>query len=612
MLWTCCGTPGRTAENPHPRSPSDGAGWRPLFDGKTLNGWRNYRQQEVGPGWQVVDGALTRVDDGAGDIITVEQFDRFELTLEYNIETDGNSGVMFHVTEDQPAPWQSGPEIQIRDDAGGRAKEKSGWLYQLYPSSIDASRPSGQWNDLRILVTPDQCVTYLNGIVYARYTMGSDDWNRRVARSKFASFPRFGKAGTGHICLQDHGSRVAFRNIRIRRFSEELAANDRASRNLSLRPVRAFPNLAWTGWTPFTEEGKPQPLRPILLTHAADGSNRVFVVTQQGVIHVFPNRDDVDRTEAFLDIRDRTFYADEQFERGLLGLAFHPRYRENGEFFICYTTPDPTLELIVSRFHVRDDDPNCADADSEVVLLRIPQPFWNHNGGTILFGPDGFLYLGLGDGGSANDPLANGQNLGTLLGSILRIDVDRAAAGRPYAIPPDNPFVNREGARGEIWAYGLRNVWRMALDRQTGLLWAADVGQDLFEEINIIHRGGNYGWSVREGRHRFGRNGSTAEEQLIEPVWEYDHHVGKSITGGLVYRGARLPQLQGCYVYADFVSGGIWALRLDRAGRKVVENLRIPAPSMNVTSFGDDEAGELYFTVVDARGHGLYRFEPSP
>src|ERR1019366_2026036 len=195
------------------------------------------------------------------------------------------------------------------------------------------------------------------------------------------------------------------------------------------------------------------------------------------------------------------------------------------------------------------------------ILFTIKRKFWNHDGGTLCFGPDGYLYIALGDGGSFNDPDANGQNLKTLLAKVLRIDVDHKDPGKNYAVPKDNPFVGKEGALPEIWAYGLRNIWRMAFDKKTGKLWASDVGQNLYEEIDIIVKGGNYGWSLREGLHPFSVKGVGPRKDLVEPIWEYRHDVGKSLTGGQVYRGKRLPELDGSYVYGDYVSTKIWGLR---------------------------------------------------
>lgn len=378
---------------------------------------------------------------------------------------------------------------------------------------------------------------------------------------------------------------------------------------LPLKTAVAFPDLQWTGWEGETADGRIHVLRPLVLTHAGDGSNRVFVATQHGVIHVFPNDQKATQTTVFLDIQDRVTYKDETNEEGFLGLTFHPRFAENGYFYVFYTRKHEELTNVVSRFQVSQDDPNRADPDSEVEILRFEKPYWNHDGGTVLFGPDGFLYVTHGDGGAGGDPHENGQNLGTLLGTVLRIDVDRSEDGKNYAIPEDNPFVDHPGARPEIWAYGLRNIWRMAFDPETGQLWAGDVGQNLWEEIDIITRGGNYGWNLREGLHPFGAKGVGPRPELIDPIWEYYHHdTGKSITGGTVYRGSRLPVLDGAYLYADYVSGRLWALRYDEAQGRVVENRPVPSRDLPVLSFGEDEAGEVYFLTTTSTGQGIYWF----
>ena len=344
--------------------------------------------------------------------------------------------------------------------------------------------------------------------------------------------------------------------------------------------------------------------RPVVITHAGDNSGRLFVVTQQGVIHVFPNRPDVAETQTFLDIEAKVAYADTKNEEGFLGLAFHPNYKRNG-FFFAYYTEEPSTSVI-SRFQVSKDDSNVADPDSEEVLLKVKQPYWNHNGGTLAFGPDGYLYIGLGDGGKFNDPHMNGQNIQSLLGSILRIDVDHRTKDRPYAIPEDNPFVEQPRfARPEIYAYGFRNIWRLSFDRKTGQLWAADVGQDFWEEINVIEPGKNYGWNLREAQHKFGLVGSEARPDLVDPIFEYDHEVGKSITGGLVYRGTEVPGLQGYYLYADYVSGKVWGLKYDLDSRRVTANRLIAGDNVPVITFGDDAAGEVYFS--DAFGR-IFRF----
>jgi glucose/arabinose dehydrogenase len=261
----------------------------------------------------------------------------------------------------------------------------------------------------------------------------------------------------------------------------------------------------------------------------------------------------------------------------------------------------------VSRFRVSRDDPDRADPTFEEELLRIPHKFWNHDGGTIVFGPDGYLYIALGDGGSANDPDGNGQNLNTILGKVLRIDVNKKEDGKPYAIPKDNPFVGRADARPEVWAYGLRNIWRMAFDRATGQLWAGEVGQNLYEEVLILTAGGNYGWNPRESLHPFGAKGVGPRPDMIEPIWEYHHDVGKSITGGAVYRGQQFPELVGSYLYADYVSGKIWALRYDEKQKRVVANRPLRDRKLPIMSFGEDERGELYLLTHSATGQGVHR-----
>ena len=608
------------AEEPGLTDAQKRAGWKLLFDGQTTDGWRNFKQPGISDGWVVEDGALVRAAAGAGDIITVDQFDNFELSIEFKISPEGNSGIMFHVSEEGDAPWHSGPEIQIQDNIDGHDPQKAGWLYQLYKpgadpgtgETADATRPVGEWNHVHLRITEAGCEINVNGYRYARFQLGSDDWNRRVAASKFADMPLFGKTGRGHICLQDHGDEVAYRNIKIRELPADGTVPDPVDGELALEPELAFPNLKWDGWEPVSDRGLARAFRPIILTHAGDGSNRIFVADQWGAVYVFDNDPDVEESTLFLDIRDRVQYSDNRNEEGLLGLALHPDFKNNGELFVYYTTRDAEHTSVVSRFRVSESDPNRADPSSEEELMRIPQPFWNHNGGTVCFGPDGYLYIGLGDGGAANDPLGNAQNLNTWLGSILRIDVDRQADGKPYAIPGDNPFVGRDDAQPEIYAYGLRNVWRIAFDRETGALWCGDVGQNLWEEVDLIVSGGNYGWALREGQHSFGPNGVGPRDDLIEPIWEYDHQVGKSITGGVVYRGERLPELQGKYLYADYVSGRIWALDYDADAGEVVSNEAIPSPGGTaIISFGEDEQGEVYYTIVAADGRGIYRFSRS-
>ena len=280
---------------------------------------------------------------------------------------------------------------------------------------------------------------------------------------------------------------------------------------------------------------------------------------------VFSNEQNAASASTFLDIRGQV--NDRGNEEGLLGLAFDPDYTSNGYFYVYYSASSPRRSII-SRFSVSPDDFNIADHNSERVILEVPQPFANHNGGQIVFGSDGYLYVGLGDGGSRGDPGLNGQDPSTLLGTILRIDVSSIDRDGEYTIPSDNPFVGRGGGvRGEIWAYGLRNPWRFTFDRELGDLWAADVGQNRFEEVDIIKPGRNYGWNVMEGFHCFQPSNGCNQEGLELPVFEYGRDDGCSVTGGYVYRGSRLPSLYGAYVYGDFCTGKIWALRYD--GTKV-------------------------------------------
>ncbi len=361
---------------------------------------------------------------------------------------------------------------------------------------------------------------------------------------------------------------------------------------------RAFPKLSFG--------------RMVDLTFSDDGTNRLFLVLQPGRIQVFENEQDVDSTKTFLNISGRV--NDGGNEEGLLGLAFDPDFRINGHFYVNYTASSPR-RTVVSRFSVSADDPDRADSASERVILEVEQPFGNHNGGQVAFGPDGYLYIGLGDGGDAGDPRGNGQDLTTLLGTILRIDVGSATPPDTYVIPRDNPFVgNTKGAREEIWAYGLRNPWRFSFDPETGDLWAGDVGQNTWEEIDVIKPGLNYGWNVMEGAHCY-LGGRTARQLLEagsegcdktgleEPVAEYRHDDGCSVTGGFVYRGSRLPSLDGAYVYGDFCSGKIWALRYD--GTLVTEHLDIGDSDLSISAFGRDQSGELYILSFDNRMYRL-------
>ncbi len=348
----------------------------------------------------------------------------------------------------------------------------------------------------------------------------------------------------------------------------------------------AFPNLTFT--------------RPVDFQSPLDDSGRLFVVEQAGIIRVFENSAAAGVAGVFLDIRARV--DDGGNEEGLLGLAFHPDYVSNGFFFVNYTAANPN-RTVVSRFSASATDPGIADPNSEQVLLEVPQPYSNHNGGQLQFGPDGMLYIALGDGGAGGDPDDNGQDPTTLLGSILRIDVDQTTGSRDYGIPPDNPFVgNTDGWREEIFAYGLRNPWRFSFDSDSGRLWAADVGQNEFEEVDIIESGGNYGWNVMEAFSCY--NASTCDQTGLElPVFAYPHQSGNSsVTGGYVYRGSQITPLFGKYVYADFVSGRIWAM--SESGGSFSNELLVDT-SFGIASFGVDENEELFVCAFDGKVYKL-------
>ncbi|MFO7683422.1 MAG: PQQ-dependent sugar dehydrogenase [Chloroflexota bacterium] len=343
--------------------------------------------------------------------------------------------------------------------------------------------------------------------------------------------------------------------------------------------------------------------RPLYLTHAGD--DRLFVLEKAGTVRIVENG--VLLPEPFLDIRDRV--DGQASERGLLSVAFHPDYAVdgavgNGRFFVNYT--DDQGSTVISRFQV-SADANRAAADSEVNLLTIPQPFSNHNGGQIQFGPDGYLYVGMGDGGAAGDPQKNGQNAQTLLGAMLRLDVDAASAEANYGVPASNPFVNG-GGRGEIWAIGVRNPWRFSFDRLTGDLFIADVGQNVWEEVSLQPTsspgGENYGWDILEASQCFGQQTCDSGGTIL-PIHEYAHENGRcSITGGYVYRGQKFPALSGNYFFGDYCTGEIWSLAPAEGGVWSAQ-LVLDTPG-NVASFGEDANGELY--VVDLQG-GVYRIQ---
>jgi glucose/arabinose dehydrogenase len=373
--------------------------------------------------------------------------------------------------------------------------------------------------------------------------------------------------------------------------------------------------------------------RPVWMSEAPDGSGRLFFVYQDGKIVIVKKGSDGGDAKEFFNIVDRNPHFEN--EDGLMSIAFHPGFSTNGLFYVYYNQKNPAdqhsqpqnypFRSVISEFKVSANDPDKADMASERILFQVQQPFSNHKGGELAFGPDGYLYLGLGDGGAGDDPFGSGQNTATLLAKMLRIDVNsRATVGNrdrshqlAYGIPSDNPFVHEPemgglGARKEIFAYGLRNPWRYSFDRQTGALWAGDVGQDLWEEVDIITKGGNYGWSVREGTHHFKPGPEGA--QYIEPVIEYshrkdlqsqglypDHPTGNCVIGGYVYRGKQFPTLAGIYIYADYSPAAFYGLRYDYGTKKVTAHGALLRTTDSITSFAEDGDGELYALMQDGK-----------
>lgn len=343
---------------------------------------------------------------------------------------------------------------------------------------------------------------------------------------------------------------------------------------------------------------------PVEFVSPNDATNRNFVVAQRGKIHVFPNESSAKETKVFLDIESKVTAGG---ERGLLGLAFHPNFKSNGHFYLNYTRNNSGLETVISRFTVSNSDRDVADSGSEVVLLTFKQPYSNHNGGKLAFGKDGFLYIGVGDGGSGGDPQKNGQNRSTLLGKILRIDVNKTSGTLKYGIPRDNPYHgNSKGFKEEIFAYGIRNPWRFSFDKVTGDLWMGDVGQNKIEEIDIVKKGGNYGWNVMEAEECYGKTNCDTQNMIL-PVWSYRQgpQTGNSVTGGHVYRGKSVKSLQGKYIYGDYVTGNIWAL--SPAGKGKYTNALLIKHKGMISSFGEDANDELY---ICSYGDGkIYKIE---
>lgn len=325
---------------------------------------------------------------------------------------------------------------------------------------------------------------------------------------------------------------------------------------------------------------------PVDLQSAPGLPGKLFVVEQAGRIISFDNQTGATAKSTFLDIVSRVKFSGEQ---GLLGLAFHPDFNTNGYFFVNYI--DSNGDTVIARFQANADK-SAADPNTEFQVLNVQQPFSNHNGGQLAFGKDGFLYIALGDGGSGGDPQGNAQNRVSLLGKLLRIDINTAANGKNYTIPGANPFAgNSEGFREEIYAYGLRNPWRFSFDSKSNDLWLADVGQGAKEEVDLIVRGGNYGWNIREGKSCYQPSSNCPTQGLIDPVLDYSRALGESVTGGYVYRGKQVPTLIGSYLYGDFSSGRLWAVK--KSGKTVL-NSQLLDTDLLISSFGQDANKELY------------------
>jgi glucose/arabinose dehydrogenase len=348
-------------------------------------------------------------------------------------------------------------------------------------------------------------------------------------------------------------------------------------------------------------------MAPVAMDCPKDNTKRLFICEQTGKIKIIKNGKILEKP--FLDLKNKLDNIGKVYsEKGLLGIAFHPKYKSNGRFFVYYSAPLNEAgydhKSIIAEYKV-SSDADVAGPASQTIIMEIKQPESNHNGGHLVFGPDGFLYIGLGDGGGAGDQhgsIGNGQNLGTILGKILRINVD---SKKPYSVPADNPFVKDKNAQPEIWAYGLRNPWRFSFDRKTGLLFCADVGQDKWEEIDIILKGKNYGWRIMEGNHCYNPSVNCNTKGLEPPIAEYGHEKGISVTGGYVYRGKNVPFLVGKYVFADwkgnmfYLEGaqGKWTLN-----EMPIEGKKNNDLDINVNSFGEDEGGELYMLVQKFTG----------
>lgn len=396
---------------------------------------------------------------------------------------------------------------------------------------------------------------------------------------------------------------------------------------INMRQIRFAAFLIFVGVIPCCNQPESQPLThnqpvnkaqvkfqlitdqvhsPVAFGVAGDGSNRMFICQKEGKVWIVQNGKLL--AQPFLDVSNQLIHINSGYdERGLLGIAFHPAYKTNYKFYVYYSVPSNAKgsdhKSLVAEYKSSANNPNVADLSTKRVVMEIEEPEQNHNGGNLAFGADGYLYIGLGDGGGQGDKhgiIGNGQNLASLLGKILRIDV----SGQPYSVPKDNPFVNRKNVRPEIWAYGFRNPWRFSFDKVTKQLFAGDVGQNKYEEVDIVTKGENYGWRIKEAFHDYDTDGP-AGSKFIEPIHEYSHDDGISITGGYVYRGKALAEFEGKYIYGDY-NGSMWVLT--KTGNKWTNStLNVsnkPEGNMQILSWGQDEAGELYMLVSFSNSGG--------
>ncbi len=457
---------------------------------------------------------------------------------------------MFRVTEEGGAPWHTGPEVQIQDNVKGHDPQLAGWLYQLYsPNPVpfvgnipDATRPAGEWNQIYLKISAQGCEIMMNGVGYSRFQIGSKDWNERVAKSKFAKMEGFGKAAKGHICLQDHGDLVSYRNIKIRRLPADGKVADPVTGALPVTVEKAFPALEWANWKSETDEGKNIPFRPIVLTHPAmartassSPASTAWFTNSPMIRPPRPRR--CTRYPGPLLLH-------RQAERRRVPGDGRPSEVQGERQAIRLLHPQAEAAAVGGvRVHDRGRwscEGTRADGDPAAVL----EPQRRH--ALLRQGRDAVYRSGRRRSGQR--PARERSEHGNLAGQDPADRCRSPRHGQGLRRAKDNPFVGKDGVLPEIYSSGWRNPWRIAVDSKTGDLWGADVGQNLYEEINIITKGGNYGWNRLEATHPFGNKAATGE--TVAPVWEYDHMTGKSITGGTVYRGSAVPALAGKYVYA--------------------------------------------------------------